>query len=429
MLASPILKRARSALSRFIGENPTDQFAHAHYGYRPEHARGLDTSCMQAEFLHIDVHEETQDDQACRKAHMRGQFLARQDMWEELSEEIRTADLAREASPAGMPIAELLAFGARADILNAAETALACTPMDQPRLFNCIMALENISNDHAADPYICALVAMTHVDIGWMCRGSRWDSMIPKEQREKFAAHFERAAEIIAPHDALSAQSPMIASVQCSLQIGHTKPHPKLANRYESLINLDPTNHRPMRALGNHMLPRWFGSYRDLELEARRTAARTQDAWGAGGYTWVYFDAVANDEGAGALVDVDFFIEGLHDIAQRRTDQETINLLTAYCAVVMRSRLGLEQAADMPRQQIADCAGWLIRDHLTELHPMIWAHASEGFDNNTQVTSPSRFAARGRADGLRAIAEQFSDDINKGLRVTFTPNGPRLHRV
>jgi hypothetical protein len=28
---------------------------------------------------------------------------------------------------------------------------------------------------------------------------------------------------------------------------------------------------------------------------------------------------------------------------------------------------------------------------------MIWAHAADGFDNNSRVTSLSRFAARGRA--------------------------------
>jgi hypothetical protein len=424
-----MFKRARSALGRFLSENPEDQFANAHYGVQTPLPPAEQNPFCGSEFLSIDICEDTEDDRACRTAHLRGQFLARQDLWEDLADEIEAADRDRVKTPAGMPVSELLAYGARADILNAAEAAIARPTRDESALFDCIMALENLLREHPRDPIIATLVAMTHVDIGWMCRGSRWESMISKEQRQRFVSHFERAAEILEPHDAMSRHSPLVASVQCSLQVGRTEPHAQLANRYESLIDLDPMNHRPMRALGNHMLPRWFGSYRELELEARRTAARTQDSWGAAGYTWVYFDAVANDEGASALVDVDFFIDGLRDIARLRKDQETINLLTAYCAVVMRNRLGLEQAADMPRLQIADCAGWLIRDHLTELHPMIWAHASEGFDNNTQVTSPTRFAARGRADGLRAIAEQFSDDINNGLRVTFTANGPKLDRI
>lgn len=182
-----------------------------------------------------------------------------------------------------------------------------------------------------------------------------------------------------------------------------------------------------MRAMGNHLLPRWFGSYPQLELEARRTAARTQDVWGHGGYTWVYFDAIAVDDHACALVDVDFFIDGLKDIISVRPDQEMANLLSAYCAVAMRHGMGMNEEADLTRMQVVDCAKWLIRDHLTEVHPLIWAHATEGFDNNARITSVSRFAARGRADALQAIADQFRDDIEKGLRVTYTADGPRLH--
>jgi hypothetical protein len=127
-------------------------------------------------------------------------------------------------------------------------------------------------------------------------------------------------------------------------------------------------------------------------------------------------------------VDVAFFIDGLRDIVAARPGQEMINLLAAYCAVALR-RDAQEDGPDSPRAQIADCAGWLIRDHLTELHPMIWAHAAQRFDNNARVTSPQRFAARGRADGLRAIAEQFRDDLERGLRITFTPDGPVTGRA
>ncbi len=182
-----------------------------------------------------------------------------------------------------------------------------------------------------------------------------------------------------------------------------------------------------MRALGNHLLPRWFGDYQQLELEARRTASRTQDIWGAGGYTWVCFDAIAVDENACARVDVGFFIEGMRDILKARPDQAMVNLLAAYCAVALRHGLGLDSDADLARMQIAESATWLIRDHLKELHPMIWAHAGEGFDNNSRVTSLTRFAALGRAEALQFIADQFREDIDQGLRVTFTPNGPELH--
>ncbi|MEY8839325.1 hypothetical protein AB9K41_09885, partial [Cribrihabitans sp. XS_ASV171] len=195
---------------------------------------------------------------------------------------------------------------------------------------------------------------------------------------------------------------------------------------YEALIDLDPANPRPMRALGCHMLPQWFGTAASMELEARRTAARTEKMWGAGGYTWVCFDAIAQDDQACAQVDVDFFTDGLQDIVRRRPDQATINRLAAYCAVTLRAGIGLDEQADLARMRICAAARWLIRDHVSELHPLIWAHAAEGYDNSLIVASPRRFAARGRADALQAIADQFRDEIREGLRVTFTENGPRF---
>ena len=103
------------------------------------------------------------------------------------------------------------------------------------------------------------------------------------------------------------------------------------------------------------------------------------------------------------------------------------NLLASYCAVAIHHGMGANERADLNRVQIAECAKWLIRDHITEVYPLVWAHAAEGFDNNARITSIAWFAARGKADAMQAISEQFRDDIEAGLRVTFTANGPELH--
>jgi hypothetical protein len=178
-----------------------------------------------------------------------------------------------------------------------------------------------------------------------------------------------------------------------------------------------------MRAMGSHLLPRRFGTYDQLEVQALRNAARTQKTWGAGGYTWVQFDAIALDDEACARVDVEYFLEGLHDIVERRPDQQTINLLAAYCSVTLQNGMGRNPKADIARKQICEAANWLIRDHLTELHPLIWAHAANGFSNSLRINSTERFAARGRRDALRAIADQLREELRDGQSVTFTPTG------
>ena len=80
-------------------------------------------------------------------------------------------------------------------------------------------------------------------------------------------------------------------------------------------------------------------------------------------------------------------------------------------------------AADYTRAQIADCADWIVREHLTELHPMIWAHAAQGFVNNLRVSSAARFARAGHDDAMRIIVGLFRHEIDQGNRIVFTEKG------
>ena len=399
-------------------------------GSRPDYRGPAGPSKRPEDSLSIPVCDNSADDIACRAAQEHGQFLARQDRWDELAAALAEADGNRQATPGGMPVADLLAYGARTDVINAAEHALAENrPANDPPLLDGIMALEAIRQQHRSAPHITALVALAHIDIGWAWRGTGRDTVVPRVNRRRCAAHFDRASALLSGLEETAQHSPMVAAARCAMRAGLRAGCKDIADGYERLIDLDPANHRHMRALGSHMLPRWHGSYPALELEARRTAARTAGTWGAGGYTWVYFDAIAIDEDACARVDAEFFLDGLRDIVRLCPGQEMINMLAAYCAVALRSGTGLNEEADLPRLQIAAAADWLIREHLHELHPLVWAHAADGFDNSVRVTSASRFAARGRADALHFIADLVREDILGGHHVTFTPEGPRLKPV
>jgi len=425
-------RQARDTFSRMI-HSIGDRFSLPQKAAPTARAMPIETGSPKIrpeDSLSIPVVEQSSDDIACSAAQAQGQFLARQERWDELSTEIKAADIARLKTPGGMPVADLLAFGARVDVVNAVEQALTegHKPDSRP-LIDGIMALEAARLPYRHDPYLAAVVALAHIDIGWIWRGTGWDTIVPSANRRRCGAHFDRASALLDPFDNTQLGSPMLAATTCALLPGRRSDTMGVASDYETLIDLDPLNSRHMRALGNHMLPRWFGSYPSLELEARRTASRTKDIWGAGGYTWVYFDAIANDEQACAQVDVAFFLDGLRDIVKARPTQEMVNLLASYCAVALGNGLGVDGQADLPRLQIAEAADWLIRDHLCELHPMIWAHATDGFDNNARITSPGRFAARGQADALQIIADLFRDEITRGHKVTFTAEGPQLGPV
>ncbi|MEX3315835.1 hypothetical protein [Sulfitobacter sp. PS-8MA] len=360
------------------------------------------------EELHRDRHQH------------RAQWLVRQERWEEMAEALQAADQSRDMTPGAMPVAELMAFGARADVILAAEHALFDgKPARDAPLMAGIEALEHVLEEHAGNAMIACVVAQTHIDIAWAWRGTQGEGEMPPRNREAFAAHFDRAQEILAPYDQDTTGSALLAATRCALLGGTGADARAVADRYARLIDLNPANPRPMRAMGHHLLPRWHGSYAQLELEARRTAARTEATWGAGGYTWVQFDAISCDAQACANLDVPFFIEGLRDILARRPDPHTANLLAAYCASAI-GQVPRSDAASEVRAEIADCARWIVRDHMTELHPMLWAHAARGFDNNLRVRSPSRFAAAGRADAMRIITGLFQREIEAGKRVVFT---------
>ena len=351
--------------------------------------------------------------------------LVRQEDWDKLIALVTAADRDRTMTPGGMSVAELMAFGARADVVLAIEHALLDrTPEKDAPMMCGIEALEYVLEDHPDSYVIGCIVAQAHIDIAWSWRGIGWDVEIAPRNREAFDAHFARARDIIESFDGMPAESALLASTSCALLRGENYSTEAVADRYEALIDLNQKNVAPFRALGTHMLPRWYGSYAALELEARRTAARTETLWGAGGYTWVMFDAITMDDEACARLDLPFFIEGLRDIVHRRPEPHTVNLLAAYCANTMGQAFSGNDAADHTRAQIAACANWLVREHLTELHPMIWAHAAQGFANNLRVSSASRFAKAGQDDALRIIASLFKREIAEGKRIVFTDEGP-----
>ena len=370
-------------------------------------------------------------EERCRDLHQaRGLKLARIEEWQTLTDEIMQADSQRLKTPGGMPVAELLAFGARADVVSAAEHALiGGRPAHDAPLMAGIESLEQVLAENPNNPALAAIVAMAHIDLGWAWRGTGWDIEVPLRNREAFAAHFDRATSIMDDFDAAALESPLLASTQCALVTGQDGSNRKIVRRFETWIDLDPKNPRAYRAFGAQMLPRWHGNYDQLELEARRAAGRTHDIWGAGAYTWVMFDAISSDPIACARVDLEFFLDGLHDILRNTSDQHTVNLLLAYCANTMGSTQTGNDDTDYVRTQIASAADWIVRDHLSELHPMLWAHAARGFDNALRIRCAERFAASGYADALHFLTEVFRRELSAGQRVVFTKNGAETRAV
>ncbi|MEM1351808.1 MAG: hypothetical protein AAGF27_05660 [Pseudomonadota bacterium] len=391
-------------------------------------AASLDAQVLRHAGLHglkIACPSPTAEDTARDLHRLRGQFLARQDMWSDLSAAIQEADHTLAMTPAGMPVADLLSYGARSDVVAAVEHVLSeGRPFENAPLLDGIEALEAVLSEAPNDPILAATVAHTHMDIGWAWRGGHWLDQVPTRKLLAFEAHFDRAREILAGLPDLPSDSAFVQGARCALNASGMIRGADIAREYEDLIALNPKTPAPMRALGNYLTPKWYGSYETLELAARRVAGRTHNDWAAGGYTWVMLDALTSDLDVCGILDTAFFVEGLEDILTRHPDQHTVNTLVAFCAHSLGARRGTTPQVESVRSRLAACADWIIRSHLTELHPLVWAHAAAGFDNSLPVRSPRRFAAKGQQDGLRAIAALFQSDIDAGRQIIFTTDGP-----
>lgn len=421
-------ERILAPLAHFRGKLKGAQMTMAHDGVlqaaRPPRSTARQMASALENALTIPCPDPTAEERARDTHQARGQKLARLEEWTRLSQEIAEADAARLKTQGGTPVAELLAYGARADVVSAAEHALLTgRPDPKAPLLAGIEALEQVLAEYPNDPRIAVVVALAHIDIGWAWRGPGWDIEVPLRNREALHAHFDRAADIVAEYDADKLDSPLLAATVCALSVGRGGPARQITRNFECWIDLDIKNARAYRTFGVQMLPRWHGSYERLELEARRAAGRTYDVWGAGAYTWMMFDAISIDPKACARVDLDFFLDGLRDILRNTGDQHTVNLMAAYCANTMGSTQTGDDETDYIRNQISAAAAWIVRDHLTELHPMLWAHAARGFDNALRIRCADRFAASGYADALRYLTDLFRRELAAGKRVVFTENG------
>lgn len=410
-----------SRLSSFLSGAPMSR-------KRPNSITDLPVTTGAEGQISIPVPDPTTEDRVRDSWQRIGQSAVRQEDWDRVSSELRKADDERRLTPGGMSVAELIAFGARSDVVGAVEHALLDgSPESDAPLLAGIEALETLLCDFPDDYAIALIVALTHIDIAWAWRGDGYEVQVPALNMEAFLAHMDRAKDIIAPHKDAHADSPLLNTAVCGLirtsHLGQQNIADKTAKTYETLIDLNPMDTRQMRNLGRAMLPRWQGAYNRLELEARRTGARLQGIWGAGGYTWTMLDAISDDVEALAGLDVDYFIDGLRDILVMRPDQFTVNLLAAYCAVTMSSDTG-NDAADYNRARIHSCRNWIICDYITELHPLIWAHATRGFDSTLRVRSLDKFAMRGLEEANRVLKSLFLPELARGQNIVFTNTGP-----
>lgn len=377
--------------------------------------------------LHIPVNAATPDQVESERLRDHGVFLARQERWEDIEALVRTDDQNRAATISGTPCADLTLFGARSDVVRAAEHALLHgKPAEDADFFRGVEALEYLLDDFPDSYPIALVVAHTHIDIAWAWRGALARDDSRTINRDAFRSHFARAREILAEYCPVTLHSPALSAAQCALLPGANDPAKAICKSYEALIALNPENPRHMRTLGSYLLPRWYGSFEQLDLQARRIAAQTYRSWGAAGYTWVWFDALLVAPEGLETIEVEYFLDGVADALNRQQSQHTANLMAAHLyRCWQHSGIGQHENNDTAAKLSAlrDGFDMIVREHLREIHPLIWGHAEIGFENTSRVISKERLSEKGRNVAMQAVALPFMNSLKAGHTINFSPEG------
>jgi len=383
--------------------------------------RLLVSSGSAAPALHIDIRQTTVETSERGHLHDQGQYLARQEKWAELGELIRLLDQHRARIPSGRPASEIMSLGARADMSRAACASIA---RGDTLVVDALMTdLHAILDEHSCDHGLAQVVAMMHVDIGWAWRGEGWSQDIPPDRRGAFHAHFRQAARILDGFSAFELDAPMLAAARCALLPAEADPKRRIVDDYDDLIEMDNANPFALRSLGVHLLPRWFGSYDQVRDTATEMAHRLQEDWGTGGYAWVWFDALALDPEAFAWLDARAYIRGLRDILAHQGNQHMVNLIAAHLAVTHANARSIAPPADLTRRHVCTLLDAVLRDHLQEVHPLIWAAAADPFGQHPTLANMGSVLKQGQALALSVLGQHFARDLEAGRVVRFDREG------
>jgi hypothetical protein len=208
--------------------------------------------------IDIPVRDPSPQTEAQEALFNRGQFLARQEAWEDLGREICDDDASGKLTPGLSSVTLWLARGARHDVVGAARHAIA---KGQPRAARAALAaLEVNLEDMPGCPALAYVVTMAHLDMARAWRGNGPISKLPQTRREAYKQHMRIAAGYVDANDPFENDSAMWAYARCTIISADPAPSQRVADDYEDLLDMDPRCIAHPMALGRDLLPRRFGS-------------------------------------------------------------------------------------------------------------------------------------------------------------------------
>lgn len=293
-------------------------------------------------------------------------FLARMGAW----------DRAR-ARGDGHPLTYAGSRAARAEQIAFLEDFPDCSQVPAERLnWTTVERLEMAFAHHHRDPVLAAILARTHLELGWARRGGGDAHTVPDAVWEGFHMHVARAQEILDDFDIAESGSAFLAAIAHMVALdGETQGRARDA-AFATCLDLDPMCWDVMQAHAFHLLPRWGGDYEMLDIIARETMAKTPQH-GAAAYAAFYLGVLERDVGALFACEPELFGEGLNDMARAEgSDPVLVNRLIQFCFDLIGPQVTPFGAHDAEinerRAAFETAADKLFFNHFTCHVPEVW---------------------------------------------------------
>ncbi len=383
--------------------------------------------------ISIPIPEQSNDCDEKARLHKAAYHLVRQDRWDTLGELIRDHDRERKLTAGGTSTASVLSAGARKDLSD--TIAMGLSPRSETGLTAATSGVEMLDQvliDHSEDYGVALVVAQAHMDLGSVWRGQGWADEVPASDWKKFARHYRRAYSILEQFDPIENDSPALAAARCRTLAGMPDAAQRSIAYYEELIDLAPYYAKSYRQFGKSLLPRWYGTYELIEQQARKLAKETAEHWGDAAYALTYMDAAVEDKEALGFVDVAMFLKGLNDYLEAVPDQGNANRIAAYLSVSLVPKGPLvsgSKRALQNRKTLIAAAPQFVRDHMREVHPIIWAEAAGAHDPDAPPAKAWRQRQTGLEEAFSSLSRAFEREILRGMHLFFKKDGVDIHAV
>lgn len=316
---------------------------------------------------------------------------------------MRRYDAARACTPFGRPLAGLILDTLMADfstIADAVETSgIDASPEHIAKLVAAFdRALEVAPDDHIA----AATAALAHIEAGWLLRGDGFANEVSAGGWQGMAEHFDAARRVLDRFPAQKHDSPLLAYVHYRLCNGLTDGEERIRAAYTVRTLIEPQNPAVYIAHGFQLLPRWYGSYEELEQAAREAADLTMPFMGTAGYALTYLDAIHCDGDAAARFDATAFAEGLLDFARYKGSQYAINFAANTLWMTMAD------CRDARQDVLDEAMAELVREDLCCILPDCWEDSSAN-------------------EVMYVLARYWQDELAAGATVDIDSNGAYVH--